>query len=165
MLRAISVKPRGTWTERPADIVVLAFDDRHRRRIAMKGVRGSSFLLDLAETIVLHNGDALVLEDQRLVEIVAAPESLAEIKCADPRHLARIAWHLGNRHLPVEFAGRKLRIRRDHVIEAMIHGLGGTIAEIEAPFEPEAGAYTSHASGQDHDHHHPHDHPHSGAGK
>jgi len=169
MLRAISVRAAQTWQEAPADSVVLEFDDRHRRRLAMTGTRGLSFLLDLPETVALRGGDALVLEDGRLVEVVAAPEPLIEIRGGDPRELVRIAWHLGNRHLPVQLAGKHLRIRRDHVIEEMVKGLGASVVEIEAPFDPEGGAYVSggheHAHGHDHhhggdDHHHGHDHHH-----
>ncbi|HYP58672.1 MAG TPA: urease accessory protein UreE [Beijerinckia sp.] len=152
MLRALSVKPRGTWGEYATDTVVLDFDARHRRRIVMQTVHGLFFLLDLAEALVLRNGDALVLEDGCLVEVVAAPEPLTEIRCDKPQDLARIAWHLGNRHLPVEIAGRKLRIRCDHVIEDMLRGLGATLLEIEAPFEPEGGAY----AGAGHRHNHAH---------
>lgn len=158
MLRATSVKAAGSWRDAPADTVVLEFDDRHRRRLAMTGTRGLEFLLDLPETVALRGGDALVLEDNKLVEVVAAAEPLVEIR-ADPLHLVRIAWHLGNRHLPVQIAGRHLRIRRDHVIEDMVRGLGGRVLEIEAPFDPEGGAYVS--AGHDHhghDHHHDHRH-------
>ena len=179
MLRAISVRAAQTWQEAPADSVVLEFDDRHRRRLAMTGTRGLSFLLDLPETVALRGGDALVLEDGRLVEVVAAPEPLIEIRGGDPRELVRIAWHLGNRHLPVQLAGKHLRIRRDHVIEEMVKRLGARVVEIEAPFDPEGGAYVSgevhhhkhgtphhhrdhgHEHGHSHDHgHHHHDHDH-----
>jgi urease accessory protein len=159
MLRATAVEPSGTWSGRPADTIVLDYDARHRRRVAMTAVRGLAFLLDLAETAVLHNGDALVLEDGRRIEIVAAPEELAEIASAEPAGLVRIAWHLGNRHLPVEVAGRKLRIRRDHVIEDMVRGLGGKIFAIEAPFDPEGGAYAG-GDRAHHDHGQPHGHDH-----
>jgi urease accessory protein len=131
--------------------------------MAMTGTRGLEFLLDLETAIALRGGDALVLEDGRLIEVVAAPEPLVEIKGADPLHLVRIAWHLGNRHLPTQIVGKGLRIRRDHVIEAMVRGLGARIVEIEAPFDPEGGAYAAaheHAAhGHDHTgHHHAHDH-------
>jgi urease accessory protein len=96
----------------------------------------------------LRGGDALVLEDGRLIEVVAAPEPLAEIRCTDPQHLVRVAWHLGNRHLPTQIMAKGLRIRRDHVIEAMVKGLGARVIEIEAPFDPEGGAYA--AAGHDH---------------
>lgn len=162
MIRATQVKPQHRWTEAPADTVVLDFDDRHRRRMAMTGTRGLAFLLDLESAVALRGGDALVLEDGRLIEVVAAPEPLLEIKGADPHHLIRVAWHLGNRHLPTQIMARGLRIRRDHVIEAMVKGLGARVIEIEAPFDPEGGAYSGTAHGQAHEahaHHHTgHDH-------
>ncbi|MFH0299106.1 urease accessory protein UreE [Bradyrhizobium sp. 31Argb] len=168
MIRATSVKPQHRWNEQPADTVVLDFDDRHRRRMAMTGTRGLEFLLDLENAIALRGGDALVLEDGRLVEVVAAPEPLLEIRGADPHHLIRVAWHLGNRHLPTQIMKKGLRIRRDHVIEAMVKGLGARVIEIEAPFDPEGGAYAGHAhegdpaahhhTGNDHAHDHGHGH-------
>jgi urease accessory protein len=164
MIRATQVKPQHRWTDPPADAVVLDFDDRHRRRMAMTGTRGLAFLLDLQNAVALRGGDALVLEDGRLVEVVAAPEPLLEIKGHDPHHLIRLAWHLGNRHLPTQIMARGLRIRRDHVIEAMVKGLGARVIEIEAPFDPEGGAYTGaahgHAYHHDADHDHSHDHGH-----
>jgi urease accessory protein len=189
MIRATQVRGSHRWSEPPADTVVLDFDDRHRRRMVMTGTRGLEFLLDLENAVALRGGDALVLEDGRLVEVVAAAEPLAEIRCNDPQHLVRVAWHLGNRHLPTQITARGLRIRRDHVIEAMVKGLGARIIEIEAPFDPEGGAYagggdthaptgeahghaghdhSSHAHGGDHHHapghHHDehcdHDHDH-----
>lgn len=169
MIRATRVKPQHRWTEQPADSIVLDFDDRHRRRMAMTGTRGLEFLLDLEQAVALRGGDALVLEDGRLVEVVAAAEPLIEIRGRDPQHLVRIAWHLGNRHLPTQIAGKGLRIRRDHVIEAMVKGLGARVIEIEAPFDPEGGAYAGgeHGPAHDHDHaaeshvhHETHDHSH-----
>jgi len=157
MIRATQVRGQYRWSEPPADTVVLDFDDRHRRRMAMRGTRGLEFLLDLESAVALRGGDALVLEDGRLVEVVAAPEPLAEIRGSDPQHLVRLAWHLGNRHLPTQITARGLRIRRDHVIEAMLKGLGARIIEIEAPFDPEGGAYADSghahaAAGEAHDH-------------
>lgn len=113
----------------------------------MTGTRGLAFLLDLEKAVALRGGDALVLEDGRLIEVVAAPEPLAEVRCNDPEHLIRVAWHLGNRHLPTQIMAKSLRIRRDHVIEAMVTGMGARVIEIEAPFDPEGGAYAeaSHA--------------------
>jgi len=154
MIRATQVKAQHRWTEAPADTVVLDFDDRHRRRMAMTGTRGLAFLLDLENAIALRGGDALVLEDGRLVEVVAAAEPLIEIKGSDPHHLIRVAWHLGNRHLPTQIMPKALRIRRDHVIEAMVKGLGARVIEIEAPFGPEGGAYAEAAAhGHAHDAH------------
>lgn len=157
--RAGTVRPRGTWHERAADCVVLGFDDRHRRRLRLVGVRGLAFLLDLAEATALRGGDALLLDDGRLVEVVAAPEPLVEVTAKDSAAMLRIAWHLGNRHLQVQLVGRRLRLRRDHVIEAMIEGLGGKLRTIEAPFDPESGAYAG--GGYNHSHGH-HDHHHHG---
>jgi urease accessory protein len=155
MIRATEVKGQHRWTEAPADTVVLDFDDRHRRRMAMTGTRGLEFLLDLENAVALRGGDALVLEDGRLVEVVAAPEPLLEIRGSDPAHLVRLAWHLGNRHLPTQITAKGLRIRRDHVIEAMVKGLGARVIEIEAPFDPEGGAYAGHAhAGEDAAHRH-----------
>ena len=189
MIRATKVHGAHRWTEAPADTVVLDFDDRHRRRMAMTGTQGLEFLLDLENAVALRGGDALVLDDDRLIEVVAAPEPLLEIRGQDPQHLVRVAWHLGNRHLPTQIMAKGLRIRRDHVIEAMVKGLGARVIEIEAPFDPEGGAYaggghadvaesgshdhaahdgSSHDQGDhhrhdehcDHDHHHGDSHAH-----
>src|SRR5271163_3868610 len=145
MIRASQVRAQHRWTDAPAD----------------------TFLLDLENAVALRGGDALELEDGRLIEVVAAPEPLVEIRGTDPHHLVRVAWHLGNRHLPTQIMAKGLRIRRDHVIEAMVKGLGARIIEIEAPFDPEGGAYAGGGHGHDHghaadDHAHHHDaHDHS----
>jgi len=118
---------------------------------------------------VLRGGDALILEDGRLIEIVAAPEELAEVRCGDPRQLARVAYHIGNRHVQAEILDNRLRMRRDHVLEDMVRGLGAKVSHIEAPFEPDTGAYepvaeVKHAHhghahhGHDHHDHKAHDH-------
>jgi urease accessory protein len=147
MMRATAMKPASAWTGAAADRVVLDHGDRHCRRVTLTGANGLAFVLDLPAATRLHGGDALVLEDGRLVEVVAAPEALLEIRCADPHHLARVAWHLGNRHVPVEVRGDALRIRRDHVLAELAQKLGARVIPLEAPFEPEGGAY-------DTDHHH-----------
>jgi urease accessory protein len=162
MIRATQIRSPRHWSGVPADTVVLDFDDRHRRRTTMTGTRGLEFLLDLENAVVLRSGDALVLDDGRLIEVIAAPEPLAEIRCNDPHHLVRVAWHLGNRHLPTQIMAKGLRIRRDHVIEAMVRGLGARVIEIEAPFDPEGGAYAGPGHGDvpesDPHHHAAHDH-------
>lgn len=160
MIRATDVKGQYNWKEAAVDTVVLDFDDRHRRRMAMMGTRGLEFLLDLETAVALRGGDALVLEDGRLVEVVAAPEPLVEIRGTDPMHVVRVAWHLGNRHLPTQIVGKGLRIRRDHVIEDMVRGLGAKVIEIEAPFDPEGGAYA--AAHEPAGHHGSHNHAHHG---
>jgi urease accessory protein len=159
MLRAQSLKLRETFTDRPTDTIVLDFEARHRRRLMLETTHGIAFLLDLPETAHLRDGDVLVLDDGRLIEVVAAPEPLIEIRCSEPRALARVAWHLGNRHLPVEILAKALRLRRDHVIEEMVAKLGGKLREIEAPFMPETGAY-AHAQPEVHAHHDHHGHTH-----
>ena len=160
MIRATRALPHHRWDQAAVDTIVLGFDDRHRRRMAMTGTRGLEFLLDLEQAVALRGGDALVLEDGRLIEVVAAPEPLLEIRGSDPAHLVRLAWHLGNRHLPTQMMAKGLRIRRDHVIEAMVKGLGARVIEIEAPFDPEGGAYAGHAHAPEGDarHHAAHDH-------
>ena len=166
MIRATAVRARSEWThDAPgtilADTVVLDFDERHRRRIAMTGTGGLAFLLDLPEAIALRGGDALVLDDGSLVEVVAAPEPLIEIRARSPGDLVRLAWHIGNRHISAQIMPKALRIRGDHVIEEMLRGLGATVVEIEAPFDPEGGAYAGGGQETVDRHQHgdrPHDH-------
>ena len=165
MVRALEVRAAGSWAGPPADHVVLDFDARHRRRIAMQGTHGLAFLLDLPKAIALRQGDGLVLDDGRIVEVKAAPEQLMEVRAADPYHLLRLAWHLGNRHLPAQIEAARILIRPDHVIADMLRGLGAQVRQVSEPFDPEGGAYSSdghsghdhsdHAhSGHDHSHHH-----------
>ena len=160
MLRADTVIPAGAWSGAPADSVVLDYEERHRRRAVMTGVGGLAFLLDLNEAATLRGGDALKLNDGRVVEVVAAPELLAEIRAADPRALLRTAWHLGDRRLKTEIMGKALRIRRDPVIEAMAEGLGARIIAVEAPFNPEGGPYVQSEVHGHHQHGHEHGHAH-----
>ena len=156
MIRAIAVETAGNWTTIPIGTVVLDFDQRHRRRIVMRITDGLDFLLDLEKAHRLRAGDALVLEDGRHIEVRAASEPLAEIRCDDLRHLVRVAWHLGNRHLPTMLDGDRLVIRRDHVIEEMVRGLGAAVGHIDAPFDPEGGAYSAghHHTYKEDDHDH-----------
>lgn len=145
MIRAAAIRHRGSWPGRPADSVTLTHHDRNRRRLVMQGDGGLSFLLDLPEAAILRDGDALVLDDGRLVEVRARPEALLDIRARDAHHLARLAWHLGNRHIPAAMQPGHILIRPDHVIAAMLIGLGATVAAVEAPFDPEGGAYAGHA--------------------
>jgi len=165
MIRATEVLPAGSWTGAPADLVTLDREDRHRRRASLTGEYGLAFLLDLAQAVHLRHGDGLKLDDGRIVEVRAEAEDLVEIAADDMDHLVRIAWHLGNRHLPTQLMGATLRIRRDHVIEDMVQRLGGRLTPLAAPFDPEGGAY-GHGQTHGHDHghlhgHHAHDHGHS----
>jgi urease accessory protein len=165
VIRATAIKRAGEWSGTTADTVVLDFDGRHRRRIAMTGVNGLAFLLDLAETTALNDGDGLVLEDKQLVAVKAAVESLLEVTCVDRDHLVRVAWHLGNRHLATELLGDRLRIRQDHVIEDMLGKLDAQVVHVDAPFNPEGGAYghgQTHSHDNDQGHDHEDGHPHRG---
>ena len=156
MRRAIRIEPAGAWdVSRAIDRVVHDADERHRRRVVLTGESGGKFLLDLEHAAALKDGDALVLDDGAIVRVAGKPEPLVEIEARTPLDLVRLAWHLGNRHTDVQIAGGKLRIRRDHVLEDMIKGLGGRLTPIEAPFDPEPGAHAHHR----HEHGHP-DHEH-----
>ena len=151
MRRASEIRTAGTWNAATAiDRVVLDADERHRRRITLAGERGTIFLLDLAHAIALRDGDGLVLDDGAIVRVTGKPEPLIEIAAGSPQELARLAWHIGNRHTDLQVVGERLRIRRDHVLEDMLHGLGARLTPIEAPFDPEPGAY-GHHHGQGHD--------------
>ena len=143
--RATRVHPAGHWpTDAASGTVTLAFDDRFRRRIQLNDDSGAPFLLDLARAVVLNDGDALELDDGTCIAVRAADEDLAEVTCATPETLARIAWHLGNRHLPVQIAGAAVRLRWDHVIVEMLQGIGADVVRLRAAFTPEAGAYAHH---------------------
>jgi urease accessory protein len=155
MLRATEILPAGEWKGKPADIVRLDYDQRTRRRISLTGAGGLAFLLDLAKAPVLRAGDGIRLEDGRIIAVEAASERLLEISCRDSRLLARIAWHLGNRHLATEISARVIHIRDDHVIAAMVRGLGAEGQVVHRPFSPEGGAY---GEGAVHGHGHHHDH-------
>ena len=124
MPSARKVLRAGDWSN-AADTITLAFDERHRRRIALTSDGGIAFLLDLAETMRLADGDGLELDDGRIVAVRAASEDLVEITAPDPEQLVRITWQLGNRHLPVEVGPGWLRIRRERVIEEFVSSLGG----------------------------------------
>ncbi len=157
--RAARALPAARVTAAPVDVVRLDFEHRHRRRLVLTGEGGLAFLLDLPEVPSLAEGDALELEDGRLVRVHCADEALLEVDAPDPRTLARLAWHLGNRHLPTEIGPGRLRIRADHVIEDMLRRLGATVRPLQAPFHPEGGAY-GHGRTHGHDHTHGHGHGH-----
>jgi urease accessory protein len=156
-MRARAVLPAGSWDPAQAvDTVRLDYDARHRRRILLATEAGRDLLLDLPHAVRLKEGDGLGLDEGGVVLVAARPESLLEIRAHAESDLARIAWHLGNRHLPVQILGDRLRIRADHVIEAMVRLLGGHVAAVAAPFDPESGAYAGgglpHAPGHAHAH-------------
>ncbi|MBV1702837.1 MAG: urease accessory protein UreE [Hyphomicrobiales bacterium] len=162
--RALRVAAAGSWNGAADDSILLDFEGRHRRRIRMTAIAGTEFLLDLPQVVALRHGDVLMLEDGRKIEVVASPEPLTEIRAQTPQALTRLAWHIGNRHLAVQIMPRALRIRADRVIDEMLAGLGARLLPIEAPFDPEGGAYaeTEAAAHSAHEHHAHHDHGHHG---
>lgn len=133
----------------PADTITLDQTARHRRRMRMTSDHGVEFLLDLREARLLRDGEGIELDDGRVIEVIAKPELLYEVRGHDAVHLLSLAWQLGNRHLPTQILENNLRIRRDHVIKEMLEGLGALVREVDAPFDPEGGAYGGH--------HHHHD--------
>lgn len=157
--RAIGVKRRGDYEGLPFELAVLPHDLRRIRRKRLVCVHGDAVLVDFAETMVLEHGDVLVLEDGRLVEIIAAEEHLLEIRARDPQHLLTLAWHIGNRHLAAEINPDHILILYDHVIGHMLEHLGATVTKVSLPFSPEGGAYGGAHQAHDHgDHgHHNHD--------
>jgi urease accessory protein len=167
MIRASQTARKGQFPEASViDNVVLDFEERRRRRGTLTGVLGTEFLVDLAAVPTLASGDAFLLDNGKAVEIVAAAEPLLELRARDMHQMVRLAYHLGNRHLEAELGKSWVRIRRDHVIAEMAHGLGARVIEIEAPFHPEGGAYEHGGHGHAHaaHGHGPHDHDHAACG-
>ncbi len=160
MKQVEKILPNGTWDGGEVDRVVLDYEDRFRRRMVLTGENGTRVLLELAKPQLLEDGDGLFLHEGEVIRVCAAKEKLAEIRCNDPHHMMRVAWHLGNRHLPTQILEDRLVIRDDHVIVDMVKGLGGEVTHILAPFTPEGGAY-GHGTVQGHDHGHSHSHGHS----
>ncbi|MEA2787952.1 MAG: urease accessory protein [Acetobacteraceae bacterium] len=155
-MRAMEVLPAGSWdAKQEVDRVLIDYDRRFRRRIVLATVLGAEVRIDLPQAVRLRDGDGLLVESG-VVRVCAQAEELMEIHAHTDGELIRIAWHLGNRHLPVQLLNRLIRIRADHVIAEMVQGLGGHVGLIRAPFDPEAGAYSagghSHHHGDDDDH-------------
>jgi urease accessory protein len=167
VLTARCIIPKAALAGRiTVDTITLDRAQRHKRRIAMTTDRGHEFLLDLSEATYLADGDALELENGGLVKVRAASEPLLEILAHDAAALARIAWHIGNRHTPAEVTAKALYIQPDHVLEEMVIGLGAHVHHVTRPFDPEGGAYGGkgplerghHHHGEHHHHGHSHDH-------
>ena len=156
--RASTHRSAGHWpTEKAAGSLTLDFDARHRRRIRLTADQGDDVLLDLPKAVAMADGDGLQLEDGRWLRVQAAAELVVEVRHKDSSQLVRLAWHLGNRHLPTEIRNDALRIRPDHVIEHMLLGFGAELRKVEAAFQPEGGAYGGHGHDHEHDeegHHH-----------
>jgi urease accessory protein len=158
MLRATSVlRKAAVKADRVVETLTLDHEDRNRRRVALKGDAGLDILLDLDKPTALNDGDAVRLEDGRLVQIKAAPQSLLEIRADNPLRLMRVAWHIGNRHTPAEITADAIYIENDHVLAEMIRGQGCAMAMVERPFQPERGAYDHGHDHAAHDHAHAHD--------
>lgn len=158
-LRAVAIHPAGTWSV-AAGTVLLDYESRFLRRKRLQAEGGESFLVDLPETVSLSDGDAFALEDGRVIAVRAAAEPVLLIR----GDLARLAWHIGNRHTPCQIGPDHLVIRADHVLEVMLRQLGAQVAPATAPFTPEGGAYGhGRTMGHDHGHSHAHDHNHNHA--
>jgi urease accessory protein len=176
MLRATTIVRRAAVKQdKVVETLTLDHEDRNRRRVALKGEGGLDILLDLDKPTPLADGDAVKLEDGRLVLIRAAAQALLEIRAENPLRLMRVAWHIGNRHTPAEITADAIYIENDHVLAEMVRGQGCAMSAVMRPFQPERGAYDhdhancdhpSHAHGHHdhghHDHHHDHDHAHQG---
>ncbi|HET6607815.1 MAG TPA: urease accessory protein UreE [Rhodopila sp.] len=156
-MRALQVLPKGMWDPaKEIDQVLIDYDRRFRRRIMLTTVSGQEVLIDQPQAVRLREGDGLAVENG-VIRVRAKPEPCMDIHAHEEGELVRIAWHLGNRHLPVQLLGDIIRIRADHVIADMIEGLGGHVDVVDAPFDPEGGAYAGghqHHHDDDEDHHH-----------
>ena len=143
--RAARVAAPGSWPVAEAvATVTLAYADRHLRRRRLTADDGTHLLLDLPRPRLLGDGDGLALADGRWVGVRAAAEPVVEARAADPRELARLAWHVGNRHTACQILPQALRVLDDAVLADMLAGLGAEVVRTEAPFAPEPGAYSSH---------------------
>lgn len=164
MLRATSVtRKAAVKQDKVIETLTLDHEDRNRRRVVLKGDGGLDILLDLDKPTALNDGDAVKLEDGRLVLIKAAPQSLLEIRAENPLRLTRVAWHIGNRHTPAEITADAIYIENDHVLAEMIRGQGCSMSEVERPFQPERGAYDHGHDHHGHDHHSHEHHAHDAA--
>lgn len=144
MLRVTAHVPAAKAKGVPFDTITLAHDERRLRRKLLTLPKAGEIYLDFADTITLDHGDRLVLEDGRLIAIQAANEPVYEIRGRDAAHIAKLAWHLGNRHLPAQIEKSRILIRRDPIIRDMLIGLGASIFETTDHFSPEHGAYHAH---------------------
>lgn len=146
MRRASLVQPASVVAQAEVvTTVTLSAHDRHRRRIRMVADDGKDFLLDLPNAAYLRDGDGLVLDNGGVIVVKAAAEAVADLSATTPEQAARLAWHIGNRHVPVQvLPGGGLRIQDDAVLVTMAAGLGAQVIQHAAPFQPEPGAYDPH---------------------
>lgn len=158
---------RAAYALKIGGALELPFEQRQKSRLRTTLASGEEVGLLLPRGEVLRGGDLVTASDGRIVEVIAQPEPLLHVECATPEALARAAYHLGNRHVAVEVGAGYLRLAADPVLREMLAGLGASVREIVAPFEPEAGAYggghrheeMGHG-GRIHDHHHDHSQDH-----
>jgi len=150
MRRAERCDKPGEWPpEKCCGTVTLTHEERHRRRARLLTDRGEDILLDLPRAVVLEDGDGLALAEGGWIAVRVAPEPLLEVRAASPAQLCRLAWHLGNRHLPAQLEPERILVRNDHVVAAMLEGLGARLRQVREAFTPEPGAY---AAGEGHSH-------------
>ncbi len=140
-LRATSFVRAQYLLETPWEVVVMDSSARHLRRKLITLQHGDEVLVDLEKTVKFEDRDCLILEDGRLVQIIASDEELLEITAQDSTHLTQLAWHIGNRHLEAQIEATRILIRRDHVIAVMLKQLGATVTDVREAFTPEHGAY------------------------
>jgi urease accessory protein len=167
-IRAKLKIPRSAYKVEVKGQLKLPFELRQKSRLRTTLVSGEEVGLVLPRGEILRGGDLVTASDGRVIEVLAAPEKLLHVEAASPTDLAKAAYHLGNRHVPVQVGEGFLRLSADHVLEEMLKKLGAKVTHVEAPFEPEAGAYAGghHQhdemghGGKIHDHHHEHDHAH-----
>jgi urease accessory protein len=150
--RSTRIDKSGSNDAPPVDILVLKHDERHIRRKLLHMQHGDVVMLDLKEPVMLEHGDLLALEGGGHVEVIAAEEELYEVTPRDLQHQIELAWHLGNRHLHAQFETGRILIERDHVIKAMLEGLGASVRDVSEPFHPLHGAYHGHDHGHGHGH-------------
>jgi urease accessory protein len=141
-----------------ADTLLLDYDQRRTPDGVLTGLKGTPVQIAIAKSESLATDDCLILDDGRLIEVVARPEPLLEVRAPDVAGMARLAWHLGDRHILAELHERRLRVRRDPAVEKLLASLGAKVTPIEAPFEPEGGAYSAGHGSHGHPHHGAHDH-------
>ncbi|MGQ0485209.1 MAG: urease accessory protein UreE [Hyphomicrobiales bacterium] len=149
-LRATSFRRAGLAGEAPFESVVLDAQGRHIRRKLIICQHGGEVLVDFEKPVKLEHGDCLVLEDGRLVEVIAAEENLIEVRGRDGIHLVQLAWHIGNRHLEAQIEKNRILVRRDHVIAQMLEHRGATVRNVTERFSPEHGAYHNHGHAHEH---------------
>lgn len=144
-LRATAALPANHGKGKPFDRLTLTHDQRRLRRKLLTLPKGEEVLVDFPDAVTLEHFGGLLLEDGRVVEVVAAPEPLYEVSGRSSEHLSQLAWHIGNRHMSAQIEKKRILVPRDHVARAMLTGLGAEVREVSEPFSPERGAYHEHA--------------------